>query len=232
MLINEIFYSLQGEGMLTGMPSVFIRFAGCPLRCKWCDTKYAWDNRAGEELSMETIVARRLKYKSPFVVITGGEPMINGGLSELTGRLKSRGDHITIETAGIAFIPGLSCDLMSISPKLSNSVPGDSSLAVIHERSRLDKAVLGELIERYEYQLKFVIDSGEDLAEIKDLLSDLGGVDPHKVMLMPQAETREQLIKKSPLVAEMCRESGFAFCQRLQILLWDGHKGPDGQRGR
>src|SRR4030042_292096 len=101
MVINEIFYSLQGEGFLAGVPSVFVRLAGCPLRCRWCDTKYAWDERSGKDYSIEEICQKVRKWKSKFVVITGGEPMVNPDLPELVQKIKQLRKHITIETAGI-----------------------------------------------------------------------------------------------------------------------------------
>jgi 7-carboxy-7-deazaguanine synthase len=114
---------------------------------------------------------------------------------------------------------------MSISPKLSNSVPEDAKLAAAHEHSRLDLAVLTELISNYNYQLKFVVDSQADLPEIEETLSKLGNVDSQKVMLMPQAATKDELLAKSPMVADMCKRTGFAFCQRLHVLLWDSRRG-------
>lgn len=231
MRVNEIFYSLQGEGFLAGAPSVFVRFAGCPLRCGWCDTKYGWDETAGAHYSIGGIIRAVEKWPCGFVVITGGEPMINPDLQvrselpELVRQLKGLDKHVTIETAGIAFIPEMQCDLMSISPKLSNSVPKEPEVAAIHEDSRLDVAVLAELIGHYEYQLKFVVDSEADLPEIEETIGEIGNVDAGKVMLMPQARTREELLAKSPMVAEMCKASGYAFCQRLQVLLWDNQKG-------
>ena len=225
MRINEIFYSLQGEGFLAGAPSVFIRLAGCPLRCRWCDTKYAWNQTAGAHYSIAKIEQTIQQWPSKSAVITGGEPMINSDLSELAHTLKASDKHITIETAGIAFIPDLSCDLMSISPKLSNSTPTDPELAAIHEDSRLDIAVLRELIDNYEYQLKFVVDSEADMPEIQQTLKEIGNVNLSKVMLMPQVATRDELLAKSPMVAELCKKTGFAFCQRFQILLWNNERG-------
>jgi 7-carboxy-7-deazaguanine synthase len=225
MRINEIFYSLQGEGFLAGAPSVFVRLAGCPLRCKWCDTKYGWDEMAGLHYSVDKIVQTVQQTQSKFVVITGGEPMINPDLPELVEKLKKSGKHVTIETAGIAFIPDMPCDLMSISPKLSNSTPADPELAAIHEDSRLDTAVLGKLIDNYKYQLKFVVDSQDDLLEIQQTVEEIGNVDTNKVMLMPQAATRDELLAKSPMVADICKSTSFAFGQRLQILLWNNERG-------
>lgn len=225
MRLNEIFYSLQGEGFLAGAPSVFIRLSGCPLYCRWCDTKYAWDQTAGAHYSIEKIEQIVQQWPSKYAVITGGEPMINSDLILLAQTLKASGKHITIETAGIAFISDIPCDLMSISPKLSNSTPTDPELAAIHEDSRLDMAVLRELIDNYEYQLKFVVDSEADLPEIQQTLNEIGNVDSKKVMLMPQAATRDELLAKSPMVAELCRKTGFTFCQRLHVLLWNGKRG-------
>jgi 7-carboxy-7-deazaguanine synthase len=225
MRVSEIFYSLQGEGFLAGVPSVFVRLAGCPLRCRWCDTKYAWSELAGQDNSVSGIVQTVQKWPSKFVVITGGEPMVKSDLPALAGQLKACNRHVTIETAGIAYIPDLPCDLMSISPKLSNSTPDDPELAKIHEAERLDIAVLRKLIAGYTYQLKFVVDSQDDLPEIQRTIEEIGNVDLEKVMLMPQATTRDELLAKSPMVADMCKQTGFTFCQRLQVLLWDNQRG-------
>ena len=224
MIINEIFYSLQGEGFLAGVPSVFVRLAGCPLRCRWCDTKYAWDQKAGQDYSVDKIAQTIKQWLCKFIVITGGEPMTNSDLPQLVQELKAADKHITIETAGIAFIPDLACDLISISPKLSNSTPTDLELAATHEDSRLDIAVLRELIDNYKYQLKFVVGSQDDLPEIQQTLENIGNIDSEKVMLMPQAATRDELLAKSPMVADMCKRTGFAFSQRLQVFLWNNRR--------
>jgi 7-carboxy-7-deazaguanine synthase len=225
MKVSEIFYSLQGEGFLAGVPSVFVRLAGCPLRCRWCDTKYAWDESAGQDCSIEEIAGAVRQWQSRFVVITGGEPMVKPELPELIQELKKNGKHITIETAGIAYSADMPCDLMSISPKLSNSAPAEAELAVKHNEGRLDIGVLRKLLGEYEYQLKFVVDSEDDLQEVQQTVEALGNVDLEKVMLMPQAASREELLSKSPMVADMCKRSGFAFCQRLQVMLWDNERG-------
>jgi len=232
MVINEIFYSLQGEGFLAGAPSVFVRLAGCPLQCKWCDTKYAWDQKAGEDYDICDIVKTVLRKESPgpqwpckFIVITGGEPMINPELPHLVRELKAAGKHITIETAGIAYIRDMPCDLMSISPKLSNSAADDAKASAGHKDSRLDIAGLQEVGGNCECQLKFVVDSQDDLSEIQHTIGKIGSINPEKVMLMPQAATKDELLAKSPMVAEMCRQTGYAFSQRLQILLWNNQKG-------
>ena len=199
MRVYEIFHSLQGEGFMAGVPSVFIRLAGCPLRCRWCDTKYAWSDTQGSERSVDEIVESAGQWSCDRVVVTGGEPMINEDLPQLVGRLRAAGKHVTIETAGIAHIPDMPCDLMSISPKLGNSVPVEAQLAAFHEAARLDVAVLAELVENHDYQLKFVVESSDDLAEILRTISAIGNVDEQKVMLMPQASTRDEFLARGPI---------------------------------
>lgn len=226
MRVVEVFHSLQGEGTLVGVPSVFVRLAGCPYRCRWCDTAYAWDYSVGEELDPVDVVEQIGRWSCRHVVLTGGEPLmgedlgIRTGLVDLTHRLRALGKHITIETAGTLFVPGLACDLLSISPKLGNS----TSLAT-HPMGRPDPKVLSRLIAAYPYQLKFVIESPGDIDEIQGLLGSLGPVDPACVLLMPQARTRDQLLARSPMVAELCRKTGFRFCDRLQIWLLSDERG-------
>jgi 7-carboxy-7-deazaguanine synthase len=223
--ISEIFYSLQGEGFLAGTPSLFIRLAGCPLRCRWCDTKYAWEPSAGELSSLDEILKAVQQIKARFIVITGGEPMLESQLGQLVQVLKKSGCHTTIETAGINFVPNLACDLMSISPKLSNSTPADPKFAAAHENLRLNIKALRQLISDYDYQLKFVVNSQDDLPEINHTLKKIGVSDKSKIMLMPQSKTRQELLAKSPMVAEFCKDTGFTFCNRLQILLWNNQRG-------
>src|SRR5438067_7497385 len=124
MYISEIFHSIQGEGELTGVPSVFIRTSGCNLRCDWCDTKYASWHPEGTEMSVEDVVSRVLQFRCDYCVLTGGEPMIAKDIHILAERLRSAGKHITIETAATVLPRGIACDLASLSPKLSNSTPG------------------------------------------------------------------------------------------------------------
>jgi 7-carboxy-7-deazaguanine synthase len=111
MLVSEIFYSIQGEGELTGIPSVFVRTSGCNLRCSWCDTKYASWTPEGVEMSIEEIIAQVDEFGSRHVVVTGGEPMIAKGIHQLTVQLKDLGKHITIETAATVLPEGIPCDL-------------------------------------------------------------------------------------------------------------------------
>lgn len=226
MKIVEIFYSLQGEGALAGKPSIFIRLAGCPLRCKWCDTKYAWHARCGDDLSIDEIMMQISQYDCRYVVITGGEPFVNSELPELLCELKDRGKHITVETAGIEFVAALPIDLLSISPKLANSTPIEQELAVIHEKNRLNKYALFHFVNSYNCQIKFVVDSAEDLPEIRRILSDCSiTFSMADIMLMPQAADVDEYIDKARLIAELCIKEGFSFSPRLHTLLWGNKRG-------
>jgi len=220
--IAELFYSLQGEGSLLGVPSVFIRSSGCNLRCSWCDTPYTSWQPEGTELALDRIVDEVKAHPARHVVITGGEPMIQAEIVPLTERLRGLGMHITIETAGTVFQP-VACDLMSISPKLSNSTPR-GSFAAQHDRLRIQPAVLAELMARYEYQLKFVVENPADLEEILALIEALGAP-RERVILMPEGTEHARLAERSQWLAEICKEEGLRFSPRLHIDLWGARRG-------
>ena len=105
MNIAELFYSIQGEGLLAGVPSVFIRTSGCNLRCAWCDTPYTSWAPEGEDIPLGRILDYVDEHSSGYVAITGGEPMIAIGMTELTQRLRAMDQHITVETAGTVYSP-------------------------------------------------------------------------------------------------------------------------------
>ena len=172
-------------------------------------------------MSCEQILEAIGDYPTRFVVLTGGEPMAHEGVGELAAAIREKGYHLTIETAGIHFVEGVLADLMSISPKLSNSTPkNDERLA-----ERLNVAVLRQLIAAYDYQLKFVVDEPNDLDEIADTLDKLGGIDLYKVWLMPQATQMDDYLEKSRWLVEYCKQTGFSFSPRLQVMLWGSQRG-------
>jgi 7-carboxy-7-deazaguanine synthase len=213
MKIAEIFHSVQGEGVLVGTPSVFVRASGCNLRCVWCDTPYASFHPEGDEMSVDAIVAA---CKTDYVVITGGEPMIFPEVVPLTHELKARGHHITLETAGTVFQPVM-CDLMSISPKLSNSGQPPNL-------EPIRPAVLKKLMTSFPYQLKFVVQKPEDMDEVLSLIADLRA-DRDRVVLMPEGRDRETLRERSLWLVDICREQRFRFSPRLHIDLWGDKRG-------
>ncbi len=222
MKFAEIFYSIQGEGMLLGMPSVFVRTSGCNLRCAWCDTPYTSWSPEGAEMPLDEVVAEAQRHPARHVVLTGGEPLIAPEMGALTQRLRALGLHITIETAGTVFQPVV-CDLMSISPKLSNSAP-EGPWAERHERARLQPETIRRLMAICDYQLKFVIARPEDVTEACELTESIGA-DLARVVLMPEGVDREVLRERSVWLAEICKREGFRFSPRLHIELYGSRRG-------
>lgn len=236
--IAETFTSIQGEGKLAGVPSYFVRTSGCNLRCAWCDTPYASWNPEGVPRPVRDLADEARGSGVRFAVITGGEPLMFPALPALARALRDVGMHVTIETAGTMVPPGfgaderLACDLLSLSPKLSNSTPArddprDASGAwrERHEARRIDLGALQRLIDQHpERQLKFVVREPGDVAEIEALLARLRGVAPADVMLMP-----EGVVRPAPehlaWITRTCVERGWRYAHRLHIELFGNRRG-------
>jgi 7-carboxy-7-deazaguanine synthase len=229
MLISEIFHSLQGEGELTGVSSVFVRTSGCNLRCNWCDTPYASWQPEGVAMSVAEIVAAVQSYPARHVVLTGGEPMLAKGIRELAAEFKKLGYHITIETAATLAPDGIACDLASLSPKLKNSTPDerlDETWRKKHEALRWQPQIVREWLIHYGYQLKFVVSQAEDVTEIEALLGQLKLEIPRaKVLLMPEGVTVEALRARTGWLAELCKQRGYRYASRLHVELYGNKRG-------
>jgi 7-carboxy-7-deazaguanine synthase len=232
--VSEVFASVQGEGKLTGVPSVFIRTSGCNLRCRWCDTPYASWNPEGESVSVESLVDRVRESGLRHAVLTGGEPMIAPGLPRLCELLRGEGVHVTVETAGtVAEIGGEVpwMDLASISPKLADSTPwrdprdASGRLAERHERDRLRPGVIQRLMDSAgDFQLKFVVSSPAELGEIESLVCGLRGWRPADVLLMPEGTAPADAGSVS-WVVEACVRRGWRYCHRVHIELFGNTRG-------
>ena len=231
MLISEVFYSIQGEGELTGVPSVFIRTSGCNLRCRWCDTPYASWNPEGEDMSVDRILEEVRKYPARHVVLTGGEPMIARNIRDLAAGLHEAGYHITIETAGTVAPNGIACDLASISPKFSNSTPLEGTIDPAwikrHEDARHQPDILAEWVKECPaYQIKLVVASEDDASEaLVTLKLSLPDVPQWKIHLMPEGTDTETLASRDSWLIDFCKEFGYRYCSRLQIHLFGNTKG-------
>lgn len=228
MKIAEIFYSIQGEGKLVGVPTVFVRASGCNLRCTWCDTPYASWEPEGREMAVGQIMEEIAKYPARHVVLTGGEPMIMPDVQELCQRIKKSDYHLTIETAATVYKP-VDADLASLSPKLSNSTPTERAngrFAEVHEKNRLNPPVIQQFMESSrDFQLKFVVSNEADLREISEILGALRGWKPQDVLLMPEGVTQDELARRANWVLELCKQRGFRFCPRLHIALFGNKRG-------
>lgn len=225
MLVSEVFYSIQGEGLLAGVPSVFIRTSGCNLRCRWCDTPYASWNPEGEKSSVEDIVAHVRQHPAEHVVITGGEPMVAAEIHDLAGQLAQSDYHITIETAGTVAPEGIACDLASLSPKLADSTPPSDQFgegwAKRHEERRINLEALSAWAATYSCQFKFVVSDPREIGEIEDLLAQISPTpDRNQVLLMPEGTDSKTLHARGKEITELCKRTGYRFCPRLHIDLF------------
>jgi 7-carboxy-7-deazaguanine synthase len=219
MRIAEIYRSVQGEGLLTGVPSVFVRASGCNLRCWFCDTPYASWQPEGRDMSIDEIVAEVEEWDTQHVVVTGGEPMLFAELIPLCGRLRAIGQHVTIETAGTLHLP-VACDLMSISPKFASSAPPANTEPRWHrrhERERHRPDVIRRLVADYCYQLKFVVDTPVDLDEVTGYLQEFPQINRQRVLLMPQGTDQQQLDARAEWLRPYCESAGLIYCPRKQI---------------
>ena len=235
--INELFCSLQGEGKLAGVPSVFVRTSGCNLRCWFCDSYHTSWEPTGAYLSIDEIVDEVRSYdRADHVVFTGGEPMIHDESVALLDALADYGYHTTVETNGTIYRDA-AIDLASISPKLASSTPtperdpkGDGEWADRHERRRIDIDALAALVDDYDSQLKFVVTGHDDIQEIERLVGRVReaattGIPDEDVLLMPEGMTQVELDAKRNDVAELAVEYGYRYTPRLHVDLWNDAPG-------
>ena len=234
--INELFCSLQGEGRLAGVPSVFVRTSGCNLRCWFCDSYHTSWEPTGDWYGVDDIVAAVADYDADHVVLTGGEPLVHERSVDLLDRLADEGYHTTVETNGTVYREA-PIDLASVSPKLASSTPtperdpkGDGEWVDRHADRRLDVDVLAAFVEDYEIQLKFVVTGPDDMVEIEDLVARVREradtiLPDDRVLLMPEGRTRDRLTETRRVVADLAVEYGYRYTPRLHVDLWNDAPG-------
>lgn len=205
MILNEVFYSIQGEGLNVGKPAIFVRFGNCNLKCTWCDSKFTWAPGIADNTRMELsqLFEKIRAFDCRHIVITGGEPMLQQG--EIRAIRKEFPQYyIEVETNGSIAAQSIDeIDLFTVSYKTKNS--GNSHYEL---KLRNEKCVY-----------KFVVDSPADLDEIQDIVERYD-LPREKVFLMPQGATREDVSSRHEMVIEACKEYGFRFSPRLQVLIW------------
>lgn len=225
--ICEVLKTIQGEGKLQGIPSVMIRLIGCNLNCEWCDTTEILKSNEIDIYNEEKLLEMLEYYHCSHVIITGGEPAICPELAQLTRLLKSNGYHITVETNGTLYVD-FECDLISISPKLSNSIPyksGDSHVIKQHNERRINITAIQNYIQAHDYQIKFVCrDLDSDFEEVKDILKQIRTYQLENIMIMPLADTKETLERVQRGIVRKCVKNGFRYANRLQLQIWNNVK--------
>lgn len=206
MQISEIFRSLQGEGIDIGLPTIFVRTAGCNLRCEWCDTKYAWEG--GKKMSVGEVKSKIEGFEGHRVCITGGEPLLQEDLLELIDSLSTHYE-ITVETNGSLDISELvernlkvSMDYKTPSSKMEGEMKKEN-LAFLREKD----------------QLKFVITDGEDYEYSKQVLKKY---DPVCEVIF-QAEESGNLKEMAETVLE--DDLDVRVLPQLHKIIWGDRRG-------
>ncbi len=225
MKYSEIFYTLQGEGQLVGVPSVFFRTSVCNLRCSWCDTAYTSWYPEDKDISVLEAFNELTKFGVKHVVITGGEPFLQKKeLTTLCKMLSAKGHHITIETNATIFA-SVQANLISMSPKLSNSTPLDDKWwKEIHERERLKPDIMRLFQDKYECQAKFVINDIQDIQEVQELAGQIP-IPKETIILMPQGIEISEIREREKWLVEVCKETGYRYSPRLHLNIWGNKRG-------
>ena len=239
----EIFHTLQGEGVSMGVPSIFVRASLCNLHCTWCDTDYTWnwegtpwthENDAVEgyqkfkksdylvELDTAEVAEQVASYPCRNVILTGGEPLLQqDGWISLIDTLRAQHADYTfeVETNGTQ-LPNAAMQAAitqwNISPKLANS--GNK------ESLRINAEALAFFAKAKNAWFKFVVQSEKDLTEVQALEKE-HGIARHKILLMPEGRDLETLQKRRLWLADICRDQGYRFSDRLHIHLWGSKRG-------
>ena len=239
----EIFHSLQGEGVSLGVPSVFIRSSLCNLHCQWCDTDYTWNwegspwpherdaepgyrkfNREDYIVEMPTSEVAALVNAFPCqnIILTGGEPLLqDAAWTDLMAKLTQNDPsyRFEVETNG-TLMPSDGFDSAvhqyNVSPKLANS-GNETNL-------RLREKALTFFAASDKAWFKFVIAEPSDLDEVKEVIAQYP-IPPTRILLMPEGRNNASLQKRRLWLADICRDQGYRYSDRLHIQLWGSKRG-------
>ena len=171
--INEIFFSIQGESTKAGLPTIFIRLTGCPLRCRYCDTAYAFHD--GDKMSIDRIIQDISQFRTKNVTVTGGEPLAQRSCNELLSRLCDEGYHVSLETSGAIDVTNVDERVMKI---MDIKTPGST------EDSKNKFENLAHLSNKD--QIKFVICNRSDYEWSKQKLNEMNVLDICEVLFSPE----------------------------------------------
>jgi organic radical activating enzyme len=239
----EIFHTIQGEGVSAGLPAVFVRASRCNLHCVWCDTDHTWNfegtpwphekdivsgyskHRKADvtfEIEPAEVARHILAFGCPRVVITGGEPLLQeDAFLEMIRNIREEMPDCVFEVETNATrVPSPefadAANQFNVSPKLSN--------AGMPETLRLNADALGFFAASPKAWFKFVVASPADLLEIQSLRTRFS-IPAERILLMPEGRTAADLESSAPWLADLCRDLGLRFCDRLHIRLWGDRRG-------
>ena len=207
--ITEIFYSLQGETNTVGVPTVFIRLTGCPLRCHYCDTAYAFTG--GSKLTVQHILEQVQAYNTRYVTVTGGEPLAQPGCLDLMSKLLDRGYQVSLETSGALDVSGVDSRVVKV---MDLKTPSSG------EMHRNLYSNLGFLSSHD--QIKFVIGNLEDYAWSKQQLTEHDLLSRCEILFSPVAETMPAKTLAESILAD---QLPVRFQIQLHKYLWDDARG-------
>lgn len=174
--INEIFYSLQGESIKVGLPTIFIRLSGCPLRCQYCDTAYAFHD--GEKMSIDYIIQNISQYRTKHVTVTGGEPLAQRSCLELLARLCDEGYQVSLETSG-------AIDIAAVDERVIKIVDIKTPASKEADKNKFENL---SFLNKND-QIKFVICNQSDYEWSKNKINELKLTDYCEVLFSPEHES-------------------------------------------
>jgi len=207
--ITEVFYSLQGESNTVGLPTVFIRLTGCPLRCVYCDTAYAFTG--GKKIAIDAIIAQAEQYGTRYITVTGGEPLAQPGCLRLMTKLLDKGYVVSLETSGALDVSEVDLRVVKV---MDLKTPSSGELS----RNRYQNI---EYLTAKD-QVKFVIGNDSDYDWSKSVLTEYDLPDRCEILFSPvmgqqnPAELAEKILKDRLPVR---------FQLQLHKILWDDAQG-------
>lgn len=221
-LVNEIFYSVQGEGASIGLPAVFLRLQVCNLTCDWCDTRYTWDVNHPDydkyqAVEIDELVSRLNAYPCRRLIITGGEPLLHSAAIEKLLGMLGQEWAVEIETNGT--LPGSPfirerCQL-NVSPKLPSA----------HNKVKtIRPAVLALFKQSRDPWFKFVVSDRTDFAKMVKIIEE-NDLPRHRIIVMPEGQDPDTLAAHALEIVELVKEKGYRLLPRLHVMLYGNRRG-------
>ncbi len=207
--ITEIFYSLQGESNTVGLPTVFIRLTGCPLRCVYCDTAYAFTG--GKKMAIDAIIAEVHQYGTPYITVTGGEPLAQPSCQALLTQLVDRGYFVSLETSGALDVSGVDPRVVKV---MDLKTPSSGEIEKNHYPN------IDFLTEKD--QVKFVIGSDQDYDWSKATLAQYDLSNRCSVLFSPVMDQQNPTMLANKILNDRLP---VRFQIQLHKLLWQDARG-------